>query len=101
MGKGHQKVGGRKQGTPNKKTELWNELGAWLLEEGATKAQEELMKLNGHQYLRYYSLFCEFFKPKLSRIENREITQVEQLLMLTPEERIERIKILRKQLNDE
>ncbi len=92
---------GHVEGVPNKKTELWNELGTWILDAGAIKAKEELLKLNGHEYLRYYSMFCEYFKPKLSRIENREITQVEQLLMLTPDERLERIKILRKQLSDE
>lgn len=97
---GHPKFGGRTKGTPNKKTKFWHELGDWLLEEGAEKAKQELLKLNGHLYLRYYGMFAEYFKPKLSRIENRDLTQVEELLDLSPEERIEKIRALRKQMEN-
>jgi len=96
---GHPKLGGRKPGTPNKNTFIWEQLGNWMVEDGATKAMKELAQLKGEKYLRFYAMFCEYFKPKLSRIENREFTRIEELLMLSDEERKETIAQLRKRLN--
>lgn len=64
---GHKKVGGRKKGTPNKKTEQWEKFSEYCLQGGLEKFEQELNKLEGKQYVDAFLTILEFHKPKLSR----------------------------------
>ncbi len=67
--KGHKKIGGRKQGTPNKKTEQWEAFAEYCLNGGLEKFQKEMNKLKGKDYVYAFTNLLEFHKPKLARTE--------------------------------
>ncbi len=55
------------KGVPNAKTAFWNDMKDFMINEGAQKFQEELLKLKGSQFVNSYSAALEYFQPKLSR----------------------------------
>lgn len=63
---------GRPKGSVDKKTEIWKEVGEKLETVGATKFWNELNKMKGEKYLKYYFGALEYFKPKLQRKEIEE-----------------------------
>lgn len=67
--KGHEKIGGRTKGTPNKKTEQWDMFASFCLEEGLEKFRKELSTLKGEKYVNAYISLLEFHKPKLARTQ--------------------------------
>lgn len=58
---------GKQKGTVSAKTIFWNEMKDFMVNEGAQKFKEELMKLKGSQFVNSYSAALEYFQPKLSR----------------------------------
>lgn len=58
---------GRPNGAVSEKTKFWNEMKGFMINEGAQKFQEELMKLKGNQFVFAYANALEYFQPKLSR----------------------------------
>mgnify|MGYP001606220477 CR=1 FL=1 len=60
---------GKPPGTKSEKTEFWNQVKDWFMEEGAAKYMEEMGKLKGASYINAYNNGLEFFKPKLARTE--------------------------------
>lgn len=59
--------GGREKGVANKKTQMWNELGEFIVNEGADKYLEHLKVLEPDKYMERFERVLEYFKPKLSR----------------------------------
>lgn len=60
---------GREKGTPNKRTEQWEQFAEYCLNSGLEKFQEEMNKLKGQQFVNAFVNIMEFHKPKLSRSE--------------------------------
>ena len=67
---------GRKEGSINKKTEIWNEIGEWFINEGVQAYKENLMDLMSSdnedtrlKAMDKFNALIEFFKPKLARTE--------------------------------
>ena len=69
--KGKDKTGGRQKGGKNKKTTQWEEFAKFCMEGGLDRYKEELLKLEGKDFVNAFQNQMEYFKPKLSR---REIT---------------------------
>ena len=67
--KGHKKTGGRKKGVPDKKTEMWNAFGEYLVNEGAGRALEIIKGKEDPEYLAAFEKFLEYFKPKQQRAD--------------------------------
>lgn len=69
------KAGGRSKGAKNKTTlakeliqnNLWDEVSGWVTGEGVQKCKEEMMTLEGKDFVYSYMQFLEYFKPKLQR----------------------------------
>lgn len=67
--KGHKKHenAGRKQGTPNKRTEQWEQFAEYCLNGGLDKFKTELTALKGEKYVNAFLTLLEYHKPKLAR----------------------------------
>ncbi|MEO0330749.1 MAG: hypothetical protein AAF223_03545 [Bacteroidota bacterium] len=97
---GHQKIGGRVAGTPNKFT---SERKAWLnkvLTQIETKhLEEDIGKLSPRDRVRLYADLLEYTIPKLNRSE-RPPTEVEELMSMTPEEQKAEMRKLEAELKN-
>lgn len=67
--KGHKKIGGKKPGTPNKKTQMWDALGEYICNEGSEKALNIIKKYDEEKYVAAFEKFLEYFKPKQQRAD--------------------------------
>lgn len=67
-----QRFGGRAKGTPNKKTQMWEEMGAYIVNEGAERYMGILTKLEDKTFADRFERIIEYFKPKLARGENKD-----------------------------
>jgi hypothetical protein len=67
--KGHKKWGGKKQGSRNKKTLAWEELGEFFTTAGAERARDIMLNSNDKDFIFYFDKLLEFFKPKLQRTD--------------------------------
>lgn len=65
--KGHKKLGGKKIGTPNKKSQQWEVFADYCVNGGLEKFQRELDALNGKTFVDAFTNLLEFHKPRLSR----------------------------------
>jgi hypothetical protein len=65
--KGHEKIGGRSKGTPNKKTAQWEAFSEYCLNGGLQRFEQELNTLEGKDYVNAFTALLEFHKPKLAR----------------------------------
>lgn len=70
------KFGGRKVGTPNKKTEQWKTFSSWFLSKGLERLEIEMNKLEGKDFVYTVKDLLEYFKPKLARVENKHEGEV-------------------------
>jgi len=94
------KTGGRQKGAQNKRSEVWENFLQYCMEGGLEKFKIELNKLQGQQYVQTYLKLLEYLKPKLTRVEEtHDLTTVEELLSMTPDERKERIVYLNSKLS--
>jgi len=67
--KGRKKTGGKQKGAKDKKTIAWENIGSYLINEGANRAKEIMMNSNDRQFMFYFETLLEYFKPKLARTE--------------------------------
>lgn len=77
--KGYAKTGGRKKGTPNKRTRLGGDdalLNLIKLMEDPKRMAEELANLHGRDYFRVYFDAQAYVRPKYSSIEFNGDVQV-------------------------
>ena len=56
------------KGAVSEKTKLWNQLGNYVVSQGAERAMHILSTMEDEEYLKYYMTMLEFFKPKQARI---------------------------------
>jgi hypothetical protein len=74
--KGHAKKGGRKKGTPDKKTAVTLEFVKAILSNEQDHVQDMFEKLrtganaNPDAYLKHFGAFMEFYMPKQKRVES-------------------------------
>jgi|DEB19_MinimDraft_3_1074340.scaffolds.fasta_scaffold132500_1 hypothetical protein len=71
--KGH--PGYKKKGTPNKKTKQWGDLGEFLANEGSERALQIMREAPKDKFMKYYLEMLEYFKPKLSRVDNLQLPE--------------------------
>lgn len=74
---------GRPKGSVNKKTVFWSKMEEVLLNDGAEKFMGELNKLTGKDFVHYYLLTIEYFRPKLQRQEVQQETKTEIALTIS------------------
>mgnify|MGYP001797888943 FL=1 len=98
---GHQKLGGRAPGTPNKATsERKARLNKVLAQIEDKHLEEDIGKLSPRDRVRLYADLLEYSNPKLTRTERPQTLYVE--LMALPEaERKRQMLELRKELGYE
>lgn len=65
--KGHK--GLKPKGAVSKKTRMWEDLGSYIVNEGAEKAMNYLMTLGDKDFFDRFNLMLEYFKPKQSRVQ--------------------------------
>lgn len=68
---GHKKKGGRTKGTPNKKTEQWEQLGEQIIGKHSERFSEILEGLNDVEFMDRYIQVLNYFKPKLRNTESK------------------------------
>jgi hypothetical protein len=81
------KSAGRVKGTPNKRTEKWEDFVEYCLNGGLEKFQEELSKLEGEKYVNAFTNLIEYHKPKLARSDvnhSGDITIVPPVIKIQP-----------------
>lgn len=87
--KGHKKVGGRKEGSTNKKTAQWEAFAEYCLNGGLERFERELNTLEGKDYVNSFLSLLEYHKPKLGRTEVKhevEKDTVKQLIFTSAKE---------------
>lgn len=60
---------GRPKGIKDKRTRTWDDLGEYLVNEGAQRVMEVMSNLDDEEFIRHFKDLMEYFKPKQSRIE--------------------------------
>lgn len=65
----------------------------------ADHLEDDLKKLSARDRVKIYLAAHEYLVPKLGRVEYEEVTEIEELLSMTSEERQEAIKRIKEQLN--
>ena len=68
--KGHK--GYKKKGSISHKTIAWNNLGDFLIEDGADRLKQLLRDADDDQFIKYYILLIEYFKPKMIRSDVKQ-----------------------------
>lgn len=59
---------GKPKGAVSEKTKMWEELGQYIVTEGAERAMQVLAKMDDDQFLEQYMKMLEYFKPKQARV---------------------------------
>lgn len=99
-----QKTGGRQKGTPNKITSELRESLKEILEDNITSVNKwikETAKTDPGKAVDLWAKLADFAIPRLSRVETRDVTSVEDLLAMTPDERQKMIIKLQYELQDD
>jgi hypothetical protein len=60
---------GKPKGALSEKTIAWENIGAYLINEGAERAKKIMMDSDNKQFMVYFETLLEYFKPKLARQE--------------------------------
>jgi hypothetical protein len=89
---------GRPKGVPNKKTDALRAKVDKLIEDNWESIQDDLAGLQPKERIDTMVKLLEYALPKLNRTEISEISTVEELLNMSPDERRERIQELREKL---
>jgi hypothetical protein len=58
---------GRPVGSQNERTIMWQQLGDYVVTQGAERAMSVLHSMDDEDYLHYYLTMLEYFKPKQAR----------------------------------
>ena len=61
-------AGLKPKGAISEKQKLWDQLGNYVVSQGAERAMHILSTMEDEEYLKYYMTMLEFFKPKQARI---------------------------------
>lgn len=61
---------GKPKGTKSEKTLAWEQLGDFITDAGAQRVKTILSDCSAKDFMTYYPLLLEYFKPKQQRIEN-------------------------------
>ena len=61
------KLAGRRENIPNKRTEQWEVFSQYCLNGGLERFEQELNTLEGKDFVNAFTLLLEFHKPKLAR----------------------------------
>lgn len=61
---------GKPKGIKSEKTLAWEQLGDFITESGAVRVKEILSKCTQKEFMIYYPMLLEYFKPKQQRVEN-------------------------------
>ena len=94
---GHEKVGGRKKGTPNKTTASIRSRIQKLVDSEYEAVLEDLKELSPKDRVNAFISMLEFVLPKLNRSEIEDVSfDFEGFLQLSKEERLRRIAALEK-----
>lgn len=100
---GHEKIGGRKKGTLNKKTASIRSRIEKLVDSEYEAVLSDLKELSPKDRVNAFISMLEFVLPKLNRSEIEDVSfDVQDFLSLTKEERLQQIAALeKKQINKE
>lgn len=60
---------GRPKGAKDKKTKMWDELGEFVVNEGAQTYMKYLKQMDPEDYMKRFEAVLEYFQPKLARLE--------------------------------
>lgn len=63
-------LAGKPKGTKSEKTLAWEQLGDFITETGAQRVKKILAECTEKEFMIYYPILLEYFKPKQQRIEN-------------------------------
>lgn len=63
-------LSGKPKGTKSEKTLAWEQLGDFITEAGAERVKKILTGCSEKEFMVYYPILLEYFKPKQQRIEN-------------------------------
>lgn len=97
---GKRENAGRPKGSPNKKTEALRARVDSLIDDNWESLRDDIKELSSKERVDTIIKLLEYSLPKLSRTEFSEVSTVEELLMMTPEERRKRIDELRDKLKN-
>ena len=89
------RIGSRK-GTPNKFTQEFRDRVMMILDDNWDAVAEDIKVLKGKDKIDAILRLLEFALPKLARTEFRDITDIEELLSMSADERKAEILRLRK-----
>lgn len=78
--KGHK--GLKPKGAISEKTKAWENLGEFITESGADRVKTILARCEPEEFIKYYTVLLEYFKPKLARTESKVESKVEGSLTL-------------------
>lgn len=92
------KFGGRKKGTPNKDVKQLRQKVDSLLSDQWGQILQDFQELTPKERIDTYTKLLEYSLPKLNRTEFKDVTSIEEILSLTPDERQSRIKELTQKL---
>ena len=98
------KFGGREKGTPNKQTKEIRNAYKLLIEDNLdnmTKWIKSIADDNPEKAMDIIIKLSEYVVPKLNRTEIKDVTSLEDLLKLTPQQRQSRILELKNKIENE
>lgn len=92
---------GRPKGVGNRKTESLRERVEILIDNNWEKLQDDLNELTSKERVDTIVKLLEYSLPKLSRTEHKEVYTIEELLMMTPEQRRARMEEIRAKIKEQ
>lgn len=72
--KGHEKLGGRQKGVTNKTTSKIRDFLLYVTDNNRERFEQELLKLEGKDYVQSFLQLLEYSTPKLARVEYTDDT---------------------------
>ena len=78
--KGHK--GFKPKGAVSEKVKAWENLGEFITESGADRVKTILASCEPEDFIKYYTILLEYFKPKLARSESKVESKIEGQLTL-------------------
>lgn len=61
---------GRPKGSVGEKAIMWQQLGEYVVNEGAVRAMQVLAAMDDESFLENYMTMLEYFKPKQARVSH-------------------------------
>ena len=98
MARGY-KTGGRAKGTPNKLTQEFRGRVQLLLDDNWEKLIDDFENLTSKERIDSMLKLLEYCLPKLSRNEFHEVSDINELLRMSPQERKDEILRLKQIIN--